>query len=148
MINICLSFNLRHYSRNSWIIRVNFLIGYYIIPRNLSIGIGLGIDGYNNPDLNTAPLYINIHYFFKQTRNTPYIYGAFGTLVKFGVIFERGIYGRLAFGYTFFVTPKLKIILDFSYTPVGISLTDQTYFNSADRLAIQGYGLSLGFVLF
>ena len=132
----------------SFAIGFEYHMGYFIIPKKLTLGGGLGLLGYNNPDMPTLPLYFDARYFTREDRHSLYFYSSLGSLVKISEVFYKGAIGRIGVGYTFFTTEKLKTNLEISYCLTGVSLTEQAYFSSDDKLSIQGIRITLGFVLF
>jgi len=127
---------------------LNFIFGYFVIPKRLSIGIGFGLDGYHEPGFNSAPLYGDFRFFLTNERNVPYIYTNLGGLLKLGSTFRRGQNARLGFGYKFFISQKLCLNTDISYVAKGDSLTNESVVTSDDAIYIKGVALSIGFTLF
>jgi len=127
---------------------LNFTFGYFLLPRHLAAGVGLGLDGYKRPYFNTAPLYLELHYFLKKKRNTPFIYTACGGFIPYGMAFSKGVYFRAGAGYKGFVSKKLALALSVSYAPAGISLTRQPYYRSEYKVDINAVAFTLAFILF
>lgn len=127
---------------------LNVIFGYYVISRRLSVGVGFGLDGYHNPDINTAPLYGDIRFYFTSERNIPYIYIDYGGLVQLGQEFHKGQVARIGLGYKFFVSKKLCMVADVSFAAKSISYTNDPVLRSDDAVFIKGVGFTLGFQLF
>lgn len=127
---------------------LNLVVGYYVIPKRLSAGLGFGLDGYNNPNANTAPLYGDVRFYFTSERNIPYVYANYGGLLQLGQGFHKGQVARIGAGYKFFVSKKLCMTADVSFVAKSISYTNEPVLRSKDALFIKGVGFTLGFQLF
>ena len=129
---------------------LNVIFGYYVISKRLSVGAGFGLDGYHNPDINTAPLYGDVRFYFTSERNVPYIYIDYGGLVQLGqeLDFHKGQVARIGLGYKFFVSRKLCMMADVSFAPKSISFTNEPVSRSDDTFYVKGVGFTLGFLLF
>ncbi|NJN28785.1 MAG: hypothetical protein HC819_23805 [Cyclobacteriaceae bacterium] len=122
---------------------INVLMGYYIMPKKLSLGAGFGIDGFRRPDFGTLPLYLDLRYYFTEKRNTFYARTNYGGYISTGPPFTtKGRYFRLGGGYKAFLTRKLCLNFDISYAPARLTEPNNEYWN------INGVAFSLGFVLF
>jgi hypothetical protein len=122
---------------------LNFIMGYYILPSRLSLGAGFGLDGYFNPQHNTAPLYGDLRYYFPKKRNAFYgRLGYGGYLPLGGPITTTGSYFRVGAGYKVFVSKKLCMNFDVSYAPAKI-VNDEN-----DYSKVKGIAFSVGFFLF
>jgi len=138
--------NLKTTGSNTY--SLNAIFGYFVIPKRLSIGVGFGLDGYHNPDINTAPLYGDIRFYFTSERNIPYIYVDYGGLIQLGQEFHKGQVGRIGIGYKFFVSKKLCLVADVSFAAKSISYSNDPVLKSDDAVFIKGIGFTLGFLLF
>lgn len=140
--------NIELNTDNAHAYSLNFIFGYFVIPKRLSIGIGFGLDGYHEPGFNSAPLYGDFRFYLTNERNVPYVYANLGTLTKLSSNFVRGYSGKIGFGYKFFISKKLCLNTDISYVAKGASLTRESYNSSNDVINIKGVALSIGFTLF
>lgn len=122
---------------------INVLMGYYIMPKKLSVGAGFGIDGFHSPSYGTLPLYLDVRYYFSEKRNTFYARTDYGGYISTGPPFDqKGRYFRLGGGYKTFLTQKLCVNFDVSYAPAKLTGPSGGYWN------IGGVAFCLGFVLF
>lgn len=126
---------------------LNVMMGYYVIPKRLSLGLGFGLDGYHVPDMNTAPLYGDLRYYLKSARKTPFVYLDYGGLVKLGDAFHKGQMLRIGAGYKFFVSKKLCMTTDLNFNFKSVSNTDVA-FGSKDAIFVKGVAITVGFFLF
>jgi hypothetical protein len=118
-----------------------------VILGRLSAGLGFGLDGYHNPDMNTAPLFGDVRFYFTSERSIPFVYVDYGGLVKLGEAFHKGQTARLGVGYKFFVTKKLCITADASVSSKYISFTNQAV-NSRNAMYVKSIAFTVGFFLF
>ncbi len=132
----------------AYVASLNFAIGYYLLPKKLAVGLGMGLDGYNKPYFNTAPLYLDVWYFIRRQRNSPFVFGSYGAYIQYMEAFDKGIYMRVGAGYKGFVTRKLNMLMAVSYAPAAISLTNQSYLTSDNKVWVNGISFTIGFVLF
>ena len=127
---------------------LNVVLGYFVIPRRLMVGLGFGLDRYEDPGFNTAPLYGDIRYYWTDERNIPYFYASLGGLLKLSVDFKPGATGRIGIGYKFFASKKLALHADLGYMAKGVNLDGKPVRNSNNNLNIKGVALTLGVSLF
>jgi hypothetical protein len=86
--------------------RIRTVFGYFVSPR-FSVGLGAGLDGYNNPDYNTLPVFVDVRGYLYDSRNTPYVFLDLGKSLKPDDTFEQGLYLNLGAGYKFFISDYL-----------------------------------------
>lgn len=130
-------------AEDSHVRSINVLMGYYIMPKKLSLGAGFGIDGFIRPSFGTLPLYMDLRYYFTKKRNTFYARTNYGGYISTMPPFStKGRYFRLGGGYKAFLTQKLCVNFDISYAPAKLTESSIEYWN------INGVAFSLGFVLF
>jgi len=134
-------------TNNAYAKSLNVILAYYVMPKRLSLGIGFGLDRYEEPGFNSAPLYGDIRFYLTNKRNVPYLYANLGTLAKLGPDFVKGRTGEIGVGYKFFVSKKLCLNAQLSYTAKEASFINE--FNTLkETVGIKGIALSIGFVLF
>ncbi len=122
---------------------INVLGGYYVIPKRLALGFGVGIDGFQNPYISTFPLYGDLRYFLSKKRNAPYLQLDYGGFLRLGSTFyNTGRYFKAGIGYKRFVSQKLCMTFAISYAPSKINENSQNYY------LFKGIAFSIGFVLF
>ena len=78
--------------------RLRISYGIFIHPKT-AIGLGLGLDGYNNPQHNTFPVFLEIRRFVTADESSLFAFLNLGTAVKFGPAFEKGFHLSPGFGY-------------------------------------------------
>lgn len=52
---------------------LNVVLGYFVIPQRLMLGVGFGLDRYENPGFNSVPLYGDVRFYWTDERNVPYL---------------------------------------------------------------------------
>ncbi|MCH7525758.1 MAG: hypothetical protein IIC74_12415, partial [Bacteroidetes bacterium] len=55
--------------------------GYFFSPY-FSAGIGAGLDGYHNPNINTVPVFLDLRLYLSNAISSMYLYTDFGTLIE------------------------------------------------------------------
>lgn len=119
--------------------------GFFISP-NLSLGVGIGLDGYQNPDINTAPLYVDLRTYLLKGKNSPFLVIDYGWLLKFGNEFKKGNMVKIGVGWKFPISKKICMIADVSFMAKGISLTNDSYTESRHIVDVKGSGVNFGFI--
>lgn len=122
--------------------------GYFISP-HFSLGIGIGLDGYHNPEFNTLPIVLDIRAYFSDDADSIYSYLDIGPNIMFGgnnSDFRKGMSFNMGFGYKFSVGEKLFLVSDIFYSHKTVSLTNEGIRTSDDVIKANGIGLSLGFI--
>ncbi len=132
----------------SYALSLNVLGGYYLVKKRLSLGMGLGYDGYYKPNFSTAPLYGDLRFYFTNEDNIPYIHLALGGNLNLGPGFYRGGYLQLGAGYKIRISDNLLSYIEIAVTRSGISLTGDSWANSDNTYAFQGIGFTFGVFLF
>lgn len=85
--------------------RLRSIFGYFFNP-HLSLGIGIGLDGYHEPDLNTMPLFVECRGYLKDQRNTFYGFADVGKALNTNETFTPGLFLNAGVGYKFFLTKR------------------------------------------
>lgn len=85
--------------------RLRSIFGYFINP-HLSVGVGIGLDGYHEPDHNTMPLFIECRGYLKDQRNTFYGFLDLGKSLGVNETFRSGLFLNSGVGYKFFLTKR------------------------------------------
>jgi hypothetical protein len=123
---------------------LNILVGYFVMPKRLALGVGFGLDGFHKPYYNTAPLYADARYFFSEKRNSFYARASYGGRVRLITPLDpTGAYVRLGGGYKVFISRKMAVNLDVSYAPTRLNFAGRD-----EYWKMQGVAFSLGFFLF
>lgn len=121
--------------------------GYFFSPY-FSAGLGIGLDGYNNPDINTLPVFLDLRAYLSDNYNSAFVFLDYGTLVDASDNFHKGNLFNIGAGYKVFVSKKKRIALvpEIGYSVKNISLTDEKVRTSDNTLNITGVHFSLGII--
>ena len=90
------------------------MVGYFVNP-HLSAGIGFGADRYEEPGVNTLPLFADFRGYLKDKGNTPYVFADAGYAVRFSVAQERGFLIDAGLGYKFLSSKKIGMTVAVGY---------------------------------
>lgn len=90
-------------------------MNYFIIPE-VSVGGGIGLENFQNPVTTAYPLFFNANYYIFNARNTPFIYGSAGTLLKLNNNAQKGTMADLGVGYKFFAGDKICLNVTIGYS--------------------------------
>jgi len=66
-----------------------------------SVGMGLGLDGYQNPDHNTLPIFFELRRFLHVSNNSLFAFLNLGTAIKLSQEFKNGFHFSSGVGYLF-----------------------------------------------
>jgi hypothetical protein len=121
-------------------------IGGYFLNPNFSVGIGIGLDGYHEPDYNTLPLFIDLRGYFVNNKNSAFAFLDVGTVIKASDSFREGRMLEIGIGYKFFAASNIAMIGSINGSFKGLSLTDESYTSSDRTVALRGIGFSIGFI--
>ncbi|MBS9766202.1 MAG: hypothetical protein KGV44_01525 [Flavobacteriaceae bacterium] len=135
-------------TNNSHAYSLNYIFSYFVIPRMWSIGVGFGLERYNEPDFNITPLYLDTRIFLWEIKNSPYMYVNFGGLVKLSSAFEKGLTAKIGWGYKFFTSDKICLNADLGMDAKGIALSSGFIGHSNNTLYVKGVVLTVGATLF
>lgn len=121
--------------------------GYFINPY-FSVGLGIGLDGYRNPNINTMPLFVDLRLYLSDQISSMYIYSDFGTLIRIKNGPKRGRMFNIGVGYKLALNNKKRttIITDLGYSFKQISNDGQSIRTSDNKILINGLILSLGII--
>jgi hypothetical protein len=120
--------------------------GYFFSPY-FSTGLGIGLDGYHNPNYNTLPIFLDFRVYFNDDIGSPYLFTDYGTLVKIENGTNNGTIFNIGFGYKLPLNEKrLTIVTDISYSYKSISNDGLSIRKSESWTQIKGIMLSLGII--
>lgn len=133
---------------NSYAWSLQTINGYFISP-HFSVGIGLGLDGYHNPNINTLPLFIDARGYLSENKNSAYSFIDVGPTIRLGdgSSFRKGMMLNFGLGYKFSIGHKLFLVSDVFYSHKTVSLTDEWIKTSDNVIKSNGVGLSIGIIL-
>jgi hypothetical protein len=127
-------YNISRSNTNLYTHNLRGTVGYYILPK-FSVGIGCGIAGHHNPNVNTLPLYFDFRYFLKENVKSIYFYSDLGSSIsldsdkKSGLLVELGAGYKIPIGKKINLTPALGYNL-ITYKQNSYSLIDKRIRNS------------------
>lgn len=123
-------------------------INGYFITNNLSVGLGIALERFNNPNANTFPIFLDTRYYLINGYNTFYVFGDLGLLAKLDNTFRKGGLLNCGLGYKFFIDPRksLAVVTDIGYYHRLIKVPFDNNPNISD-LTVNGFSFSIG-VLF
>jgi len=122
--------------------------GYFLSP-SFSLGIGVGLDGYHNPDFNTLPVVLDTRFYFSDATDSFYTFLNIGPSVRIGgenSKFRKGMVFNIGAGYKFKVANNLFLVSDIYYSHKTVSFTDEWIGTSDNIIKANGFGLSLGVI--
>lgn len=125
---------------------VQTINGFFISP-DFSLGIGVGLDRYNNPSVNTMPLFLDTRYYLSETSKSLYFLGNFGSLIKIENGTRRGSMVNLGMGIKFPLKKggsRTSVVSDISFSHKSISLDGLPISDSTRFTRVNGIMLSLG----
>lgn len=121
--------------------------GYFLSPY-ISLGVGVGLEGFISPTINTFPAYADVRVYLENDYSSPFIFADYGTLLKIGDEFRRGNMFAVGAGYKFFVgkEKRTSLITDLSFSGRNISMTDASFKDSDRTFTTRGISLGIGVI--
>ncbi|RZK12381.1 MAG: hypothetical protein EOO46_03390 [Flavobacterium sp.] len=121
--------------------------GYFLSPY-VSLGVGVGLEGYISPTINTFPAYADVRLYLENDFSSPFIFANYGTLLKIGDEFRKGNMFAVGAGYKFFVGKEKRtaLVTDLSYSGRNISMTDKSFKDSDETVTTGGISLGIGVI--
>ena len=120
--------------------------GHFFSPY-FSTGLGIGLDGYHDPNYNTLPIFLDLRFYFNDGISSPYLFTDYGTLVKVENGKNNGTIFNIGFGYKLPLNNKrLMIVTDLSYSYKSVSNDGLSIRKSESWTQIKGIMLSLGVI--
>lgn|GEM_PF-6715879 len=119
-------------------------IGYFIIPKKLSVGFVLGYTDYAYHGLENWTNLLDLKYFLLEDRNSPFVYGQFGRVS--GAINDnlKGTLLGFGVGQKLFFTKKLATVLSISYQLTRMSLSEEKFRYSDQYVRVKGIEFGIG----
>jgi hypothetical protein len=122
----------------------NMEVGYFVIPKSLSIGLGLGIEENDYFMATYWPVYLDAKYYFLKGRNSNFIQINVGTVLSTRYNEVNGSNFLIGFGRKLFFTGKLAALMSINYNYLNINYANTGIINfgfSADRYKLITHGL-------
>ena len=133
-------------TQNSFSIGVSGVFGYSVFPNRLSLGLGLGVSRFNNPNFTAIPLFADLKFYFFKHKNFYFLLD-YGTFLRFSNQLVRGPMMRLGAGYRKEITNNLSFLIDANISRAGVSFTNEQWTTSSDKIAASGVALNLGVLI-
>ncbi|HET8860146.1 hypothetical protein [Marivirga sp.] len=118
--------------------------GYFIIPKSLSLGLGVGIEENDSFMATYWPVYLDAKYYFLKERNTNFIQMNVGRVLSTRYNEVNGGNLLIGFGRKLFFTEKLAALMSVNYNYLNIDYANTGIVNfgfSADRYKLLTHGL-------
>lgn len=122
----------------------NMEIGYFVIPKSFSIGLGLGIEDNDYFMATYWPIYLDAKYFLFKERNSNFIQMNLGTVLSTRYNEVSGGNFLIGFGRKLFFTGKLAALMSVNYNYLNINYANTGIINfgfGADRYKLITHGL-------
>lgn len=119
--------------------------GYFFSPY-FSAGVGIGLDGYSNPNFNTLPIFLDLRTYFNDEAKSGYLYLDYGTMAKTDGGKNNGSIFNIGLGYKFPIKDRLMIVTDLGYSYKSISNDGLPIRKSESWVQVKGIILSLGII--
>lgn len=103
-------------------------INGYFLNNHLSLGLGLGADGFQIEDggfYNTFQIFGDVRYYFKNAKSTWFVYGNLGRAVVIDDGFQKGLSGGGGIGLKFMISNKTGLTTSFGYNEQEIKTVPQ-----------------------
>jgi len=126
---------------NSFIYGFNGELNYYLNP-NFGLGIGLGYENLNQPNINYYPLYLNIISALDDIENTVYAKVNFG--IHLGNLDKSGFLFRGGLGYRLKVYKNILSNFEFSYSYQKIYKSFKNSQRPENYYNVESIGLTIG----
>lgn len=120
--------------------------GYFLSPY-FSVGLGVGLDGYKNPNFNTLPIFLDLRGYLNDGESSLYAFIDYGVLAKVENGKNNGTIANIGIGYKIPLNRKrFMIVTDISYSYKTISNDGLSINKSKSWTQIKGTMLSLGVI--
>jgi hypothetical protein len=122
----------------------NMEAGYFVIPKNLSLGIGIGIEDNDSFMATYWPVYVDAKYYFLKERNSNFIQINIGKVLSTRYNEMSGNNFLIGFGRKLFFTDKLATLMSVNYNYLNINYANTGIINfgfSADKYKLITHGL-------
>lgn len=120
---------IENIDKNLYSINLRLGLSYFIIPK-ISLGAGIGLDNYQNPKTKSFPIFFDAKYYIFDARNTPFVYGTAGKLIRLSDSFQNGTMADVGIGYKFFAGDNLCLNATIGYSFRNLRNLNITEYNS------------------
>ncbi|MBT9391848.1 hypothetical protein KLP40_01625 [Hymenobacter sp. NST-14] len=98
------------FQNRGYVNRLRTTLGYFLCPA-FSVGLGVGLDRYENPGYNTASLVTDFRYYTRPTASSVFAVATAGYLLLLSNQFAPGATGGLGVGYRFILGRGTHLLL-------------------------------------
>lgn len=120
------------YPKNNSFSSIHAVLGYYVVEK-LSVGAGIGLNGYSNPGLNTLPLFLNLKFHPFHNKNIVFS-GDFGySLLSNEDNIDAGFLTSMSVGYKVCKIKKIGIVPAIGYNFCQYSVKETNGMNHNDK---------------
>lgn len=117
------------------------------VSESFSLGLGVGLDVYQNPRENTLPLFFDGRWYRPYSdHNSLYLMGGLGWLLDVGGPFRKGYLVRFGLGNEFVLSENLVMVIEFGYEEKNISHTEEKFKTADTKVTYKGLNVSAGFI--
>lgn len=127
-------------------IALNYVKGYFLIPRFLSIGIGAKLNYNTVPSLVSVPVFVDLRLFGVAYNESFYFNLNFGRSFNMSQSYRNSRYIKIAIGWQQYFDKNKCFVFDFGFAINPISRTNQAFQYSNHRLTLLGFLFSAGFM--
>lgn len=114
---------------------------------SFTLGLGVGLDVYQNPRENTLPLFFDGRWYRPwNEQNSMYLMGGLGWLLDIGEPFRKGYLVRFGVGNEFVLAKNLVMVIEFGYERKHISYTEERFKTADTKATYKGLNFSVGFI--
>lgn len=136
-------------TNGSYVGSLNNITGYFITNR-LSLGIGVGLDGMHNPNLNALPVFLDVRGYLAKSDNSLYSYINVGPNIDPGIknaVFQTGATINFGIGYQVAFSEQLFQI-DVAYNAKNLIAPMSPGSNSEVSTRTNAFSLNIGIIFF
>lgn len=133
----------------SYVGSLNNITGYFITNR-LSLGLGFGLDGMHNPNLNSLPVFLDVRGYLAKSDNSLYGYLNVGPNIDPGIknaVFQTGATVNLGVGYQLEISDQLFQI-DLAYNGKNLIAPMTSSSSSEVSTRTNAFSLNIGIIFF
>ena len=120
------------YPKNNSFSSIQAVLGYYVVEK-LSVGAGIGLNGYSNPGLNILPLFLNLRFHPFQNKQIVFSGDLGYALLSNEDNMEAGFLTSISVGYQVCKVKKIGIIPAVGYNFCQYSVKAASGINHNDN---------------